>query len=318
MPALFLTEDEVREVLTMRRAIDAVEEAFRQLAEGGAQNVPRSRAHGKGVMLHTLSASADYLGLVGWKAYTTSASGARFHVALYDAAGGAMVALLEADHLGRMRTGAASGVATDHMARRDAQRVGVLGSGRQARTQLEAVCVVRGITQAYVYSPDPEHRERFAEEMEPVCKTEVVPVDRPREAVEDCGIVITATTSSEPLFDGQLIAEGVHLNVVGSNFLHKAEVDAVTVRRSSPIVCDSIDQCRLEAGDFVEALEAGNIHWSQIYELADVVAGRHTGRARQEDVTLFKSVGLGIEDVAVAARVLEIARTERLGRVLPW
>ena len=182
MPALFLSEDEVREALTMPVAIDAVEEAFRQLAEGKAQNVPRSRARGGGIVLHTMSASADYAGLVGWKAYTTTARGARFHVALYDSASGAMLALIEADYLGRMRTGAASGVATEHMARRDATKVGILGSGNQARTQLEAVCVVRPITRAYVYSPTREHRERFAQEMEPTCKTEVVPVDRPQEA----------------------------------------------------------------------------------------------------------------------------------------
>lgn len=318
MPALFLSEGEVREVLTMPVAIDAVEEAFRQLAEGNARNVPRSRAHGGGVILHTMSASADYAGLVGWKAYTTTASGARFHVALYDSASGAMLALIEADYLGRMRTGAASGVATKHMARRDATKVGILGSGKQARTQLEAVCVVRPITHAYVYSPTLERRERFAKEMEPVCKIEIVPVDRPQEAVEGRGIVITATTSSKPLFDGQWLAEGTHLNVMGSNFLHKAEVDAVTIRRSNPIVCDSIVQCRLEAGDLVEALQAGSVHWSQIYELADVVAERHTGRRTPEDVTLFKSVGLAIEDVAVAARLLEIARKEKLGRALPW
>lgn len=318
MPALFLCEDEVRQVLSMRVALDAVEEAFRQLADETAENVPRRRTRSDAACLHSMSASATYAGLLGWKAYTTTKTGAQFHVGLYDATSGAMVALLEADHLGRIRTGAASGVATEHMARRDAEKVGILGSGRQARTQLEAVCLVRPITQVYVYSPTPENRERFAAEMEPICGAEVIPVDRPQEAVEGCNILITATTSAVPLFDGQLIGEGTHLNVMGSNFLHKAEVDAVTVRRSSPIVCDSVEQCRLEAGDFVDALEAGSIHWSQIYELADVVAGRQPGRARPEDVTLFKSVGLAIEDVAVGARVLELARRDRLGRVLPW
>lgn len=318
MPALFLCEDEVRQVLTMRVAISAVEEAFRQLADENAENTPRQRTRGDGAMLHSMSASATYAGLLGWKTYTTTKAGAQFHVGLYDAATGAMLALIEADHLGRIRTGAASGVATQHMARGDAEKVGILGSGRQARTQLEAVCLVRPITQAYVYSPTPEHRERFAAEMEPILGVEIIPVDRPQEAVEGCNILVTATTSSVPLFDGQLIGEGTHLNVMGSNFLHKAEVDAVTVRRSSPIVCDSVEQCRLEAGDLVEALEAGSIEWSQIYELSHVVTGRQTGRARPEDVTLFKSVGLALEDVAVGAEVLKLARQERLGRVLPW
>lgn len=317
MAVLYLTEDEVREVLDMRMALDAVEEAFRQMAEGRARNVPRRRAAAPGFLLHTMSATAEYAGLAGWKAYTTVHGAARFHIGLYDLASGEMLALLDADHLGRMRTGAASGVATECMARQEARNVGVFGSGKQARTQLEAVCAVRNIERAYVYSPNAEHRDRFAREMEEICETEVVSADRPLRAAEACDIIVTATTSREPVLDGQSIAEGTHLNVIGSNFLHKAEVDEATLRRSDLIACDSIEQCKEEAGDFTGALEAGILHWSRVRELADVVIGRETGRPQPESITLFKSVGLAVEDVAVAARVIEVAREQGLGKPLP-
>ena len=149
MPALYLTEDDVRDVVDMETAIDAVEEAFRRLADGTANNVPRRRAFAPGIVLHSMSAAAEYLGLVGWKNYTTCSSGARFHVAIYDAETGEMTALIEADYLGQMRTGAASGVATSYMARPDAKTVGLFGTGKQARTQLKAVCSVRRIERVF-------------------------------------------------------------------------------------------------------------------------------------------------------------------------
>ncbi|MBW3538782.1 MAG: ornithine cyclodeaminase family protein [Planctomycetes bacterium] len=316
--ALYLTEDDVRELMNMEAAIEVVEEAFRRLASGEAVNVPRARAQAPGIMLHTMSAAAEYLGLVGFKAYTTTAKNSRFHVALYDAGSGEMRALIEADHLGRLRTGATSGVATEYMARPDARVVGLFGSGRQARTQLKAVCTVRRIDRVDVFSPNAERQIAFAEEMSEYCGTQVVPVHSPEEAAAEKDIVICATSSKTPVFDGRALDEGTHLNVIGSNFLLKAEIDETTVRRANHIVCDSIEQCRLEAGDFVEALEEGAVDWPLMHELCDVVSGRQTGRAVPDDITLFKSVGLAIEDVAVGAEILERARREGLGRELPF
>jgi alanine dehydrogenase len=318
MPALLLTESDVLDVLTMPMAIEALQEAFRQLADGGARNVPRARTGAPGILLHTMSGAAAYLGYVGFKAYTTTKKGMRFHVALYECETGEMAAFFEADHLGRIRTGAASAVATQYMARPDSTEVGIFGSGRQARTQLLGVCAVRNVERIHVYSPNEENRQRFAEEMQQELKTDVVPVLHPQLAVEDMDIVITATTSRAPVFSDQWLTEGTHLNVIGSNFLNKAEVDDQTVRRAKVIVCDSVEQCKLEAGEFVTPLEEGAIHWQGIHELADVVTGRQTGRTTPDDITLFKSVGLAIEDVAVAARVLELARARSIGRPLPW
>jgi ornithine cyclodeaminase/alanine dehydrogenase-like protein (mu-crystallin family) len=317
MPAIYLNEDDVRELMDMETSIEVVEEAFRQLAEGKAVNVPRVRAKAGGVILHNMSAGAEYLGLVGFKAYTTTRAAARFHVVVYDS-DGELVAMIAADYLGQLRTGAASGVATEFMARPDAKVVGVFGTGRQARTQLKAVCTVRKIEQVEVYSPNADHQQQFAEEMAEWCVANVVPVHSPEECAAEKDILIAATSSKTPVFDGAAIDEGTHLNVVGSNFLSKAEVDAATLRRADHIVCDSVAQCRLEAGDLARAVEEGIRDWSSMHDLAEIITGRETGRATPEDVTLFKSVGLAIEDVAMGAEIVKRARAAGLGRELPF
>jgi ornithine cyclodeaminase/alanine dehydrogenase-like protein (mu-crystallin family) len=318
MPVLLLSEDDVRQLLTMEMALEAVEEVLRKMALDEAQNNPRARVQTDHAMLHVMSGAAKTLGVLGYKAYTTSKKGAHFHVGLYDGRTGALLALILADHLGQVRTGAASGVATQYMARHDATEVGIFGSGKQARTQLLAVTKVRKVRRIQVYSPNEEHRRAFAREMAERCGCEVEPVPRPEMAAEDKDIVITATASREPVLNGHWLAEGTHLNVIGSNFLGKAEVDAVTVRRCESIVVDSKDQARLEAGDFVQALEEGSIHWADIHELGQVIVGRYTGRAHPQDVTLFKSLGIALEDVAVAARVYVKAQAAGLGQVLDW
>jgi ornithine cyclodeaminase/alanine dehydrogenase-like protein (mu-crystallin family) len=318
MPVLLLTEDDVRQVLTMDMAMAAVEEGLRKLALEEVQNVPRARSQTDHVMLHVLSASAKTLHVCGFKAYTTSRRGTDFRVGLYDGKSGALLSLMQADYLGQVRTGAASGVASQYMARPDATEVGCFGSGKQARTQVQAVCKVRKVRRVQVYSPNAEHRRLFCDELSRLCDTEVVPVPRPEMAAEDKDIVITATSSREPVLSGNWVSEGTHLNVVGSNFLGKAEVDAVAVRRCESIVVDSKDQARLEAGDFVQALEEGSIHWADIHELGQVIVGRYTGRAHPQDVTMFKSLGIAIEDVAVAAKVYAAAQAAGLGRLVEW
>jgi ornithine cyclodeaminase/alanine dehydrogenase-like protein (mu-crystallin family) len=318
MPVLMLNEDEVRRLVTMDMALEAVEEALRCLALDEAVNIPRTRAQTDHALLHTLSAAAKGLGYMGYKVYSTSRKGAQFHVGLFDGKTGALLALMQADYLGQMRTGAASGVATQYMARHDATEVGLFGSGKQARTQLLAVCKVRKIRHVMIYSLNEEKRRRFAQEMCDLCQCEIEPVPRPEMAAEDKDIILTATSSREPVLNGHWIAEGTHLNVIGSNFLGKAEVDAVAVRRCDSIVVDSKDQARLEAGDFVQALEEGSIHWADIHELGQVIVGRYTGRAHPQDVTMFKSLGIGLEDVALAGRVYQAAQAAGVGRVVEW
>ena len=222
MAALFLTEDHVRELLDMPTAIEVVEELFRELAAGRAKNVPRQRVHAGKMLLHTMSGACEYLGIGGWKAYSTTREKSRFHVGLYDLATGGMLALIEADFLGQLRTGAASGVATEFLARPDAKVVGLFGAGLQAATQLKAVCSVRKISRVEVYCRDAARRESFAAQMSEYCATEVVPVHAPDDVAADKDIVITATSSKTPVFEGRALDEGTHLNVIGSNFLAKA------------------------------------------------------------------------------------------------
>ena len=318
MSVLLLNEDEVRKVLTMDMALEAVENGLRKLALDEAQNVPRARTQTDHAMQHVLSASAKSLGYMGYKAYATSRKGADFHVGLFDGKSGSLLALMQADYLGQVRTGAASGVATRLMARPDAAEIGLIGSGKQARTQLEAICKVRKIRRACVYSPNEERRRQFANAMSEICRTEVIPVSRPEQAVEEKDIVVTATTSREPVLNGQWLAEGTHLNAIGSNFLGKAELDAVAVRRCKTVVVDSKDQARIEAGDFSQALEDGSLQWSTVYELGQVIVGRYPGRLHPQDITLFKSLGVAIEDVAVAGKVYEKAITLGIGRKIEW
>lgn len=316
MSAIYLTEADVAALVDMRAALDAVEEAFRRLATDAAVNVPRQRAISPGLVLHTMSASAPYLGLAGCKTYTTTKHGARFHLALYDHASGALAAWIEADLLGQLRTGAATGVAAEWLAPAHATEAGIFGAGRQARTQLTALKQVRALKRAFVYSRHEQRRDDFAEEMSKQLGIEVVPVDRPQEAVADLPVVVTATTSAVPVFDGGDLAEGALVCAVGSNWLNRAEIDATTVRRADNIVCDSVAACQHEAGDFADALEKGSFHWQRPVDLAAVVTGQATGRNSPESVVLFKSVGLAIEDVALGAIILERARKAGMGREL--
>lgn len=318
MSAIYLSEDDVAWLLDMDAAIECIEEAFLQWAHGKAENQPRRRSVAGGAMLHVLSAGAEYLGYVGYKSYVTTRQGARFQFMLSDAQSGQPVSLIEANLLGQMRTGATSGVATKYMARPDATVVGCFGTGFQARSQLKAVCRVRRIERIEVYSRNDERRRNFAHEMAEYCGVPTLAVHHPEQAAAEKDIVVCATTSKAPLFDGHALDEGTHLNIVGSNYLTRAEVDVTTIRRADHIVCDSLDACRLEAGDFVPALEDGSLDWSRVHELSDVVVGRETGRAHAEDITLFKSVGLGLEDLAVAVRVFQRAKEEDVGRPLPF
>lgn len=319
MSALYLSEDDVAWLLDIDTAIECVEEAFRQWGADLAENQPRRRvAAGNGAMLHVLSAGAEYLGYAGYKAYTTSRAGARFQFGLFDIRNGQPAALIEANLLGQMRTGAASGVATKYMARPDAKIVGCFGTGFQARAQLKAVCSVRRIERVEVYGRNDDRRQKFADEMSELCNVPVIPVHSPEDVAAEKDIIICATSSPVPLFDGHALAEGTHINAIGSNYLTKTEIDVTTIRRADRIVCDSREACKLEAGDFVAALEGGSLEWARVHELSEVVHGRETGRAHAEDITLFKSVGLALEDLAVAVRILEKARIEGIGQALPF
>ncbi len=314
MGVLYLTEGDIQPLIDMPMAIEVVHEAFRQLGEGNVDYVLRDRASSRGAVLHTMSASAEYLGLSGWKCYFTTGHGARFHLALYDHQSSEMVALFQADRLGQLRTGATTGLAVSLLAHRDACELGLLGSGWQAESQLAAVATVRPLKRVCVYSRSESRRVAFARTVGSRLGIDVIPVDRPQAAVDEMPIVVTATTSVRPVFDGHWLAAGSLVCAIGSNWLNKAEIDVETLRRADRIVCDSIEACRREAGDFVEALDRGVFDWTRSINLSDVVLGRVTGQRNPDAIVVFKSVGLAIEDLAVAAKILERARATGVGR----
>lgn len=316
MPVLYLTEDDVRQVLTMEMAIEGVEAGLRKMALEEAFNVPRARCQTDHAMLHVLPAAAKTLGVLGYKAYVTAKRGTRFHVTIYDGKTGDMQALMQADYLGQMRTGAGSAVATKYLARPESATFGLYGTGKQARTQLLAVGAVRPITRAHVYGRNEENRKAFAAEMSTAAGIEVVPVATPEEAARGMDVISTATTAREPVLKGEWLSPGQHLNAVGSNFLGKTEIDVAVVRRANLIYIDSKDQGKIEAGDLVAALDQKIIEWYDVHELGRLVAMRAPGRASPEDITLFKSLGIGLEDIAVAARVYAKAKEAGIGKWL--
>ncbi|NIP84447.1 MAG: ornithine cyclodeaminase family protein [Planctomycetales bacterium] len=264
-----------------------------------------------------MSAAADYLRRVGWKQYTTTRQGARFLVGLYQADTGALEAIIEADRLGQLRTGAATGVAVKHLCGQGVTEMGLIGTGGQAEAQLAAVCQVRTLRRAVVWGRDRQRRERFAERMSGSLDLDVTPADGPRAAVVGMPLVVTATNSRTPVLEGDWLAEGATLCAIGSNAVSRAEIDVTTVGRAGRVVCDQIDACRLEAGELVAAAAAGHFDWSAAVELAQVVAGNVPGRQDDRQLVLFKSVGLAIEDVALASRIVDRARQAGLGATLP-
>lgn len=311
---LFLTESQVAELVSVPQLVDALEASFQDKAAGLAPNVPRGRAAlPSGAVLHVMSAAWGPGRVLGLKAYTTSSGGARFLVLLYDEAG-RLVCAMQANVLGQRRTGAATGLATRHMARPDARTVALLGAGWQARTQLEAVCAVRPVERVWVYSRTRERREAFAREMSEVVGRPVVAVASAEEAVRDADVVCTITTSREPVLFGRWLQPGVHVNAAGSNWAHRREVDAEVVERAAVVAVDDLAQARVESGDLILAAREGKWDWSRAVELGDVVAGRAAGRTGPGDITLFCSQGIALEDVVAAKLAYERARILGVGR----
>jgi len=313
--ALLLREADVQALLSISDAIEALEQAFRAQGEGRAANLPRARVRWPRGALHVMAAGGPGIGYVGLKAYTTVGGQARFVVLLFEIESGALAAVLEADWLGRLRTGAATGLATRWLARPDARIVGMYGAGRQAATQLMAVCAVRAVEEARVYSPTPARREAFARRMAETLGIPVRAVDRPEAVADGADILITITSAHEPVLRGSWLRPGMHINAAGSNALIRRELDEEAVTRADLIVIDARDQGKIEAGDLLGPVERGRLQWEQIHELKDVVAGR-VGRAHPDQITLFKSLGVALEDVAVAARVYERARAQGIGEPL--
>lgn len=313
---LYLSEDDVKQIITMKDAVAVLEETFRQQGLGNIINHPRQRIRTPTSMLHYLAGALPHLGVMGYKAYTSYRGGLKFRVFLHDIETGELLSIMDGNYMGMMRTGAVSGVATKHMASPDVRRVGIYGAGWQARGQLLGVSAVRDVRKVSVYSRNTENRVSFCRDMEEKLGIEVVPVEVPEDAMKDAECVVTATSSFEPVFKSEWLCKGMHLNAIGGNFLFKREIDERTILSAGVIAVESIEQCRLEAGEFLPLIEKGRLRWSDLTELGDIVSGKVKGRHGDDDITLFKSVGIAIEDIAVASHIYKIASDSRIGRML--
>jgi alanine dehydrogenase len=307
---LYLPEAEVGELLTPADALEAVEACFRRLAAGEIDNQPRHRHRLEGGAFAVMSAVDRELGIAGLKSYVWLPQGTPFVVSLFDLERAELAAVIEADKLGQLRTGAASGVAAKYLARDGARTLGVLGCGWQAESQVQCIReAVPTIEEVVAYCRTEERLEEF-------CKRVGAEAGETHRDVGGQDVVVTATTSRDPVLRGEWLAEGALVCAIGANDRRSRELDNVVLERAAFVCCDSLEQSRLESGDLIEPIEQGILDWLEVHELHEVVAGEVQGRQSPEDIVVFKSNGLAAWDVALGALALERARERGAGREL--
>jgi ornithine cyclodeaminase/alanine dehydrogenase-like protein (mu-crystallin family) len=314
--ALFLSEDDVRELLPMERALERVEASFLAQSKGEGINRSRKRIILPHCSLHYMAAALPAERCLGMKIYTVTRRDFRFGVLLYDAESGELKAVIQADHLGRIRTGAATGIATKYLARANASRVGLIGTGRQARTQLEAVTKVLQVSSAKVFSRDERRRQEFCREMEARLGIHVEPAASAEEAARFGEVIVTATPAREPVLLGEWLQPGTHVNAVGANAANRRELDGSALARASRIAVDSLEQAQEEAGDLIQGFAELGRGWEGVVELSSVVSGAGPRRRDEREITIFKSCGIALWDVAVAAYVYQQALEKSKGKEL--
>jgi ornithine cyclodeaminase/alanine dehydrogenase-like protein (mu-crystallin family) len=307
---LYLTEEDVAGLLTPADALAAVEGSFERLAAGEVESEPRRRVPLEDGAFGVMHAVDRGLGLAGVKSYLWTGGGTPFLVVLFSLEPAAVEAVLEFDLLGRLRTGAASGVAAKHLAQPGARTLGVVGCGRQAETQISCIrAALPSIEEVVVHCRDEARLEAFCAKVG-------------AEAAESHGeaggqdVVVTVTTSSDPVLRGEWLSPGALVCAVGANDPEKRELDNVVLERASFVCVDSLADARLESGDLIEPVARGVLDWLEVHELHEVVTGELPGRQADDDIVLFKSNGIAAWDVAIAAAAVARARERGVGREL--
>jgi alanine dehydrogenase len=311
---LYLTEADVQRLVTVKDAIAVLELLFETWPDPATVNLPRQRAPIGDGAFNLMGAAWGASEIFGLKAYS---GGGRFHVLLYSSRDGSLKAMLEADHLGRIRTGAASGLATKILANPDARTLAVIGAGRQAFTQVAAVCAVRKIDTVRVFTRTPEHREAFAKEIERKLRVAAEPAPSAEAAIGDADVIITITKSAEPVLRANWLKSGVHINAAGANSGSRREIDAETVLRSTVRATDHLAQAQMEAGEYRDLVAAGRLKWQDVAELGDILTQKVPGRRGPADITLFKSLGIALEDIAFADLIVRRAIERGIGKRMP-
>jgi ornithine cyclodeaminase/alanine dehydrogenase-like protein (mu-crystallin family) len=304
--ALILRESDVQDLIDMDEVIAAVESAMRELGEGDAHNEPRRRAFAPGGLLNVLFAFYPGGKCTGLKAYTVADGHVRFLVAMFGL-DGALEALVEADFMGAYRTGAATAVAARALGAPAASKVALIGTGWQASTQALALSRVLEIEELRVYSRNPEKRALFAAEQEGQLGVRTVDSASPEAAIRGADVVVTVTTSHDPVFEAEWVEPHALVAAIGSNYPNRVEVPVELVERAQTVVVDQLADAKMESGDLIHAAAEGKFDWAQAVELAAVVAGRWE-RPERPGITLFESHGLALWDLAAAATVVAKAR----------
>jgi alanine dehydrogenase len=307
---LYLNEDEVGELLSPREALDAIEACFIRLARGAVDNRPRTRIPVEDGVFAYMAAADRELGLAGLKTYAWLPDGTPFVVLLFDLSAANLAAVIEADKLGQLRTGAASGVAATFLAKTGARTLGVIGCGWQAESQVACIReAVPTIERVVVYCRSEERLEDF-------CGRVGAEAGESHRDAGEQDIVVTVTTSKDPVLRGEWLQPGALVCAVGANDANARELDNAVLERATFVCCDSREQAKLESGDLIEPVVQGLLDWLEVHELQDVVAGEVRGRESDEDIVVFKSNGIAAWDVAAGAAVLGLARERGVGRML--
>lgn len=313
----YLAESDIQKLLTMPIALQAMEEAHQALAEGKAIDVPRQRIHLPVGTQHVLQAAAPELGYIGFKYYYTRPTGKSFYVHLMSIEKGSLEAIIEAVWMSMVRTGAASGVATKHLASPDASILGQIGAGYQGTSQLEAVCQVRKIKMVKVFARNKDKLIAFCEKMSKATGAEVRPAESAEAAVRGSHIVNVITKSAEPVLKGEWLEPGQHVNAAGSNALARREIDLAAVKKCDVVTVDGRGTARNESGDLLPAVESGWLRWETLTEIGEVIAKKAPGRTAAKQITLYESHGMGLQDLWVGSTMLKLARERGVGTDLP-
>jgi alanine dehydrogenase len=308
--ALYVSESEVAELLSPREALDAIEACFIRLARGVVENRTRTRISLEDGVFAYMAAADRELGLAGLKTYAWLPDGTPFVVLLFDLSGANLAAVIEADKLGQLRTGAASGVAATFLAKTGARTLGVIGCGWQAESQVACIReAVPTIERVVVYCRSEERLEDF-------CGRVGAEAGESHRDAGEQDIVVTVTTSKDPVLRGEWLQPGALVCAVGANDPNARELDNAVLERATFVCCDSREQARLESGDLIEPVEAGVLDWLEVHELQEVVAGSVPGRGSDADVVVFKSNGLAAWDVAIGAELVRRARERGAGATI--
>jgi alanine dehydrogenase len=307
---LCLSESDVASLVAPADAVAAIEACFLRMAAGEVEIAPRRRLRLSEGALADMAAVDRGLGLAGGKLYAATANGASFAVSLFDSESAELVALLEADTLGQLRTGAASAVAARHLANPDVRSLGVIGCGYQAETQVACIrAALPSVERVVAYCRTPERLARFC------ARVDCEPGESHRDAASQ-DIVVTITSSRDPVLRGEWLAPGTLVVAAGANVVTRRELDNAVLARAQFVCCDLLEQAMLESGDLVEPVQAGVLDWLEVHELHEVVAGQVTGRQSRDDIVVFKSNGLAAWDVALAAEAVRLARERGVGTEL--